>query len=107
MGLTPYRATFKCSDNFLRNHHGATIIYTDGASTFNGKRNYNGDKIGSSACGVYITKDITFSFKNPSMTSLPNGEGNTNQFAEAHAIEKALEWAEEKKLSKIEIRKII
>ena len=49
---------------------------------------------GESGCGVYFGGGHTLSFPNPSR-NLNNGEGNTNNFAEAHAIERALQKAAE------------
>ena len=91
------------SDEYLRNDKGVIIVYTDGACSNNGKRNQSGDRIGKSGCGVYFSGALTYSFSNPSM-NLPDGKGNTNNFAEAHAIETALEHAVKNKFKSIEIR---
>ena len=95
--------TYECDDNYLRNEEGIIIAYTDGACSNNGKRKQNGDRIGKSGCGVYFNARLSYSFSNPS-SDLPEGVGNTNNFAEAHAIEKALEHAIENEFKSIEIR---
>jgi ribonuclease HI len=92
------------SDEYLRNDKGDIIVYTDGACSNNGKRNQSGNRIGKSGCGVYFSGALTYSFLNPSINALPDGKGNTNNFAEAHAIEIALEHAVKNKLKSIEIR---
>ena len=99
-------ATYKGDDNFLRNENGAIVVYTDGACPKNGKRNSSGDRVGTSGCGVFFSEKVHSSFRNPSM-DLPGGVGNTNNFAEAHAIEKALQTAMNLNFKNIEIRKII
>ena len=60
--------TYECEGK-LRNLTGSLVIYTDGASKNNGKRNNQGKSIGSSGCGVYGGKWLQESFRNPSMVS--------------------------------------
>lgn len=94
--------TFKCSETgFYKNEKGIVIAYTDGAAPSNGKRNASGIAIGRSGCGVFFNEEKQYSFYNPS-AKLP--DGNTNNFAEAHAIEEALVKALEFNLVALEIR---
>ena len=94
------------------------VVYTDGASSHNQHKNKGG-----SGCGIYwggefclslIIKFILVHFSlikmyleihqesHPNPSTLPSQ--NTNNFAEAHAIEYALKYAVEQKMEKIEIR---
>lgn len=95
-------STFKCPESgFYKNEKGVVVVYTDGAAPSNGKRNAAGIAIGRSGCGVFFNEAIFSSFYNPS-AKLP--DGNTNNFAEAHAIEEALQKADELGLNALEIR---
>ena len=60
--------TYECEGK-LRNLTGSLVIYTDGASKNNGKRNNQGKSIGTSGCGVYGGNWLEESFRNPSMVS--------------------------------------
>ena len=84
----------------LRNQKGALVIYTDGACPGNGKRR-NGVAVAKSGCGVFGGEWLQESFVNPS-GHLP--QGKTNNFAEAHAIERALQCVCQSDETRVEIR---
>ena len=87
-------------DGKLTNAQGQLVIYTDGACPSNGKRR-NGVVIAKSGCGVFGGPWLEESFRNPSGD---DAECNTNNFAEAHAIEYAVERALDSGAAGVEIR---
>lgn len=80
-------STWQRPDGFLENDDRDIVVYTDGACLDNGQRiiNANGGSYGSrSGLGIYFGKRYSF--------SIENEYEHTNNFAEAAAIEWALNY---------------
>lgn len=82
-------------DGYMENGQGDIVVYTDGASPNNQSK-----KKGCSGCGIYWGKAFEESHPNPTKDAF----ANTNNFAEAHAIEYALIHAVKMNFKSIEVR---